>query len=208
VAVFQYGSPTAPTIERPRCWGRSFDEMSGECRRCGFQNSCKDEIIRLNINRQMPAPMMPAYGGPVPAGGYAAPQQLQQPVMMQMAPPQAQVAGAMMVRPPAAPPVAQEAAARQVQMMQQQQRSQEVYGWLHDPLYYTMAATPPPVRPQLQGESFWERVAKNAALSMGEAFFGQCFLAVRQLVLPPKPPEQHKTVDVPPVSGNPQTPGQ
>jgi hypothetical protein len=81
---------------------------------------------------------------------------------------------------------------------------QPPYGWLHDPLYYTMAATPPPVRPQMQGESFVERVAKNAALAMVESLFGQCFLAVRQLILPPKPKTPEVTDVQPPTLPPPQ----
>jgi hypothetical protein len=46
-------------------------------------------------------------------------------------------------------------------------------------------------------ESFMERVVKNAGLAMLESFFGQCFLAVRQMVLPPQPP-QPKVIDVQP----------
>ena len=169
---------TQPGVERPRCWGRSFDSSSSECHRCGVQNSCKDEIIKLNVGRQIPAPSMyqPDYGGPHPASSYAVPQPTQ-PVYQQQ----------MMARvQPPAPPTVQEAAARALAQIQPPMQ-QPPYGWLHDPLYYTMAATPPPVRPQMQGESFVERVAKNAALAMIESLFGQCFLAVRQLLLPPKP---------------------
>lgn len=196
---FQYGTPSAPVVERPRCWGRSFDEMSGECRRCGFQNSCKDEIIRCNINR--PAPMQqyqPAYG-PAPAVPYAVPQQAPP---MQYQQPQAPL----MQRPPQQ--LAQEAAQRAMMMNTVQMTQQPPYGWMHDPLYYTMAATPPPVRPQMMGESFGGRVAKNIFLAMIEALFGQCFLAVRQLILPPAPPmsTEPKVIESVPQPGVPQVP--
>ena len=192
---FQYNAPTAPTIERPRCWGRSFDEMSSECRKCGFQNSCKDEIIRLNINRPAPPMAMQPMYGPAPAVPYAAPQQVPPMMAFQPQPPP---------RPQQPQQYAQEAVQRTVPMAMTQQPP---YGWLHDPLYYTMAATPPPVRPQMQGESFVERVAKNAGLAMVEALFGQCFLAVRQLILPPTPKSvEQKVVDVPTVPGGPQLP--
>lgn len=188
---FNYGTQTAPVVERPRCWGRSYDEVSSECRRCGFQNSCKEDIIRANMGRPM-VPQQPQYGstmyGPAPTSPYAVPQnvapivyqpqQALQPRPMQM--PQAVLAPQQQQQ---APQVAQEVAQRA--MMANTVVQQPPYGWLHDPLYYTMAATPPPVRPQMQGESFTERVVKNAGLAMVEALFGQCFLAVRQLVLPP-----------------------
>lgn len=193
MAQFQYGTPSAPVIERPRCWGRTYDEMTGECRRCGFQNSCKDEIIRCNINR--PAPMQqyqPMYGQP-PMMPYAAPQQLNQPVIYQ----QQQVAGVPIRPQQNQQQLAQETAQRAMLMNTVQPMQQPPYGWLHDPLYYTMAATPPPVRPQMQGEGFMERVVKNAGLAMVEALFGQCFLAVRQLILPPKV-EPKPAIDVTP----------
>jgi hypothetical protein len=107
---------------------------------------------------------------------------------------------------PQAAPVAHEAAQRALVQMQPPMQ-QPPYGWLHDPLYYTMAATPPPVRPQMQGESFVERVAKNAGLAMVEAFFGQCFLAVRQLILPPAP-KKPEVIDVQPVAPQPPPPPQ
>lgn len=192
MAEFRYGMPPTPYVEHPRCWGRSFDDLSGECRRCGYQNSCKDEIIRLNVGRQMSSPIVPqpAYGGPYPTAPYAAPQPAQ-PVMFQHQ---------MMRSQATAPPVFHESAQRAIVPMQMVQ--QPPYGWLHDPLYYTMAATPPPVRNQLQGESFVGRVAKNTALAMIESLFGQCFLAIRQLILPPALPK----TDVPELPPHPPYP--
>jgi hypothetical protein len=200
VTQFVYGAPSAPVIERPRCWGRSFDEMSSECRRCGFQNSCKDEIIRCNINRPAPMQQYQAPYGPAPAVPYTQPMQAQ-PVVFQQ---QQQVAGfrpqfqqqqQIQHQPPQQ--LAQEAAQRAMLMNTVQPMQQPPYGWLHDPLYYTMAATPPPVRPQMTGEGFVERVVKNAGLAMVEALFGQCFLAVRQLILPPRQQEK-PVIDVTP----------
>ena len=36
-------------------------------------------------------------------------------------------------------------------------------------------------------ETFFDRVVKNTGLAMLESFFGQCLIAVRQMVLPPPP---------------------
>jgi len=91
-----------------------------------------------------------------------------------------------------------------VHMQQPQQQPQRVavhpppqqqygYGWIQDPLYYTLTSAPPPVRPQMGDETFFDRVVKNTGLAMMESFFGQCLLAVRQMVLPPTP----KTIDAP-----------
>jgi hypothetical protein len=172
---FQYGAPVPQSIvERPRCWGRSYDDATRECRGCGFQVSCKDEIIKMNVNR----PVVPAYFQP--SQPYTTPQPVQ-PVTYQQ---QAQRA-----------PTLQQT----IQQPQQVQRFYpllEHYGWMQDPLYYHLSATPPPVRQQMQGESFVERVMKNAGLSMLEALFGQCFLAVRQMVFPPsRMPQQPPVID-------------
>jgi hypothetical protein len=70
---------------------------------------------------------------------------------------------------------------------------------MQDPLYYTIHAAPPPMRPQLQGEGFFDRVVKNAALSMMESFFASMFLAVRQMIWAPDPePPRGQVVDVTP----------
>jgi hypothetical protein len=69
------------------------------------------------------------------------------------------------------------------------------YGWTPDPLYYSIHAAPPPLRPQFQGETFFERVVKNAALGMMESFFKEMFMAVRQTFWQPD-----KVIDVTPVN--------
>jgi hypothetical protein len=43
-------------------------------------------------------------------------------------------------------------------------------------------------------ESFFDRTVKNVGLAMLESFFGQCLIAVRQMVLPPAP----RVIDVQP----------
>jgi hypothetical protein len=44
------------------------------------------------------------------------------------------------------------------------------------------------MRPQMAGETFLERVVKNAALSMLEKGAAECFLAIRQMILAPTMP--------------------
>ena len=60
------------------------------------------------------------------------------------------------------------------------------YGRFQDPLHYSLMTAPPPYRPQMPGESFFERVMKNVGLAMLEAVAMQGLLAVRQMVLPPE----------------------
>jgi hypothetical protein len=161
-----------------------------ECRGCTFQNSCRDTVYRAR-NQAAPAyappnyiPQQPMTYAPAPA--YApAPQQFRQP--MQQAPmPVVQPA-----QVPTQVPTQALAAPRQASPLYPVP-AQYDYGWLHDPLHQAMSACPPPIRPQLMGETFVERVAKNMFLSAAEAFFMHGFLAIRQLVLPPepKPPQE------------------
>lgn len=186
---YEYGEPTPPRLpatalsDRPRCWGKSLDETSRECRGCGFQASCRDEMIRQNVNRPLAVPPVPQYYG-TPSHPYTVPQPV--PVTL---------------RPMAVTPQALESAARTVvpaprPVAAQPQTQQYGYGWLNDPMFMTVHSAPPPMRPQLPGESFFERVMKNVGLSLLEQVFKEGFLAVRQMILPPTPKET--VVDVQP----------
>lgn len=67
------------------------------------------------------------------------------------------------------------------------------FGSIGDPMFNVIGASPAPIRPQYEGETFVQRVAKNAALSGIEAMVGQVFLGIRQARWYPKPrrhPEQ------------------
>ena len=177
MAAYQYGVPTAGVAQRPACWGNiaAHDPTSPACRGCGYQNSCRDDIVRLNNQRSQQQQFQQPQYYSTPA--YQPPVQ-QVPVYQQ--PPVYQPQSVSMSRPaPAAMAKPQQAA--QIYPVPQNYG----YGWIQDPMYYSMVAAPPPVRVQLQGENFVERVVKNAGLAMVESLFGQCFLAVRQLVLPP-----------------------
>jgi hypothetical protein len=86
-------------------------------------------------------------------------------------------------------------------VQQQQQRPQQImtqvpygYGWVNDPLQYSLYSTPPLIRPQMPGETFVERVVKNTGLAMFESFLVSMLLAVRQMVWEP----EQRVIDVTP----------
>lgn len=197
---FQYGAPSQPLAERPRCWSKSFDDSSRECRNCSFQTSCKEEIIRMNAARQA-APQAPTpYYQPQPFQPYAVPQ----PVSVVYPSPQPQQVGVPQFKglsPVPAPQPVQVAPpinTRPVTSVYPLPPQQYGYGWIQDPLYYTLASAPPPMRPQMGDESFFDRTVKNVGLAMLESFFGQCLIAVRQMVLPPTPPKQPAALEAHP----------
>jgi len=70
------------------------------------------------------------------------------------------------------------------------------YGWMPDPLYFQMAMSPTPVRPQFPGEGFGKRVLINMGLAAAESLSMQVLLAIRQLVFAPKPVQQQQFFDV------------
>lgn len=187
----------------------AFDVNSRECRGCASTNSCRDQIQRSQNARRFAV-------GPPPSANPTAQyfQQFAPPGVPQYAPPptiipvQAQAfAPTATVPTPMHAPLAmhQQAPVQAIQQARPPQApiqafpapQQYGYGWLHDPLYYTAVASPPPMRPQMSGENFMERMMKNVGLAMLESFFLQSFLAVRQLVLPPTP-GQEDTIDVGP----------
>lgn len=184
--AYQYGSPENG-LARPRCWGneREFNPNLRECRGCGVQGSCRDEILRSRNHQsqqgypyQQPAPQQTAWypGYQVPPPG-SAPGQL--PVVQ--GPPQPPRTVAIQPQP------------QQPSLFPQPQQYQ--YGWLHDPLYQQMFAVPPPMIPQLPGESFLERLGKNMVRDAGVAMAANLYWALRQMVLPPVDPRQN-VVDV------------
>jgi hypothetical protein len=188
---FSYGAQSSALAERPRCWSKAFDDGARECRGCSFQVSCKEEIYRANAARQMapPAPQ-PQYFQP-----YAVPQPVQvvHPIPQQLAVPTFKG-----LQVPAQPQQPQQPtlASRTTYPQPTQQYG---YGWIQDPLYYALSSAPPPMRPQMGDETFFDRVVKNTGLAMLESFFGQCLIAVRQMVLPPTA----KVIDVPPQQQQP-----
>ena len=158
-SMYRYESPS----QRPRCWGdaRIYDQTSRECRNCPFVSSCSDQITRARNATQLAQatvqvpqqPQVPNYGqsyfaqyappqvaNPLPI---MQPQQFPQPVAPQAPQP-------VPVRPVQVAPVQVPVQTPQAQMMQRMAYpplpvapQSDRYGWMNDPLYFTIAATPP-----------------------------------------------------------------
>jgi hypothetical protein len=197
---------------RPGCWGRAdtFDTESRECRGCGFQITCRSQVINQTLNQQQTVPQvstLPSYYSIQPHAQqpYAVPKQVAQaPVPFQAPPAPAPVAAVTRYVPPpaplpttmtapySAPPrTIQQQPPPQMQQMPQQhpQMTQDFYGRMQDPLFFQILGSPP-FRPQMPGENFGERVVKNLLLDLGTMAFFHAGLALRQMFLPPKPPGQ------------------
>lgn len=176
---YRYGSPQ-DAQQKPACWGNMqyHNPNTRECSSCYFQTTCRDQIVRTR-NAQPPVtavapPVAPYYQHPGQA-----PVQVSQQAPIQQRQPQPVVPQQQSIFP--APP-------------------QYGYGWLTDPMYYTMAASPAPMVPQLGGESFWERLFKNIVISGVQSATWQLHLGSRQWVwapeqepiniIPPQPPQQ------------------
>jgi hypothetical protein len=207
------------TGNRPGCWGRNdiYDLQSRDCRGCGFQTSCRDQIIKQTMNTQ-PSPVpqvnspthIPSYYStflqPTP---FAQPQQVPQqfapqapPMFQQPQPPQQQVSVFKFQPPPVPmqaapafqaprPPSVPVMQPPQPQQLQQQvlMGQQDFYGRVQDPLFYALMA-PPPFRPQMEGETFMERVGKNLLLDLTSMACFHLGLALRQMFMPPSLPTQ------------------
>jgi hypothetical protein len=163
--AYQYGSP--PDQQRPSCWGneRFHNPNTRECRSCYFQTSCRDQILRSRgYQPAAPAVAPPAPYGYMPSPGYpVAPPAQPQVVPVNLAPPARAPAPQQGIYPPP---------------------ERYGYGWLTDPMYYQMAASPPPMVPQLDGESFIERLLKNMVIDGLRSLTFQLHLATRQWVWP------------------------
>lgn len=200
-----YGDPNSGKVAtRPACWGSKYDSESRECRGCGWQNSCREHIIQLNLSRPTQQPAVQVTPG-APAQALAqypsfapAPYTAPVPVVQQAPawpppPPQQQAPQVQQFRPPPPP------APAPVQQQAQYQHAPFIpppavggYGSIGDQMFNVIGAIPAPVRPQYQGESFGARVVKNSLLSGVEAMVGQVLLGIRQFrwYPQPKPPEQ------------------
>lgn len=184
MTVFSYQSQ-----QKPQCWGNQavHNAENRECSRCSFQLTCRDEIVKLGANRFPQQQYGQSYGG----APFAPPRPVQQTPQMQQ---QQQIH----VLPP------QQPAYYIPQQMNYQNPYQNygggprvaspqvvngvppfTYGWIQDPLHGSIGHYGMPVRVQQPGETFGQRVVKNAALSMGESFLMQLVFALRQTYLPP-----------------------
>lgn len=196
------------TGNRPGCWGQVtvFDSENRECRDCGFRESCRAQVMKTISTQQVAVQQVsnvPSYYAAFPQHQqtqYAAPQQLPmyQPQQQAMQPrPFIPAAPSYAVPTRVGPPMpVPQSATPQMQPQQMQQVQTDWYGRIQDPLFFPMMSAPP-FRPQMAGETFFERVAKNMLLDGLSMAFSHLTLAVRQMVLPPQP-LQPKEKDITP----------
>lgn len=186
-----------PPLGRPGCWGRPdiYDSEDKECRGCGFQNTCRNQVIKLTPNQQMApvqttAPYYPYQPAPYTAPQSAMPAPVPAPVQIaryQPAPMPAPIAPPTYMAPVKVP-----APLPTVQPQYSQQgfpAQQDWYGRMQDPLFFSVLS-PPPFRPQMLGETFPERVFKNLLLDVTALAFGHLMLGLRQMILPPQPQDK------------------
>lgn len=191
--------------DRPPCWGRSFNNEDQGCLACMFRISCRDEIIRLSRSA---APVTPQsqyfnfYGQPAqPNQFYRSPAVVNaqpRPFMSSVPQPIAPIT-------PARQPIVGQPHQAMAQVQHQLPYSQiGWYGSIPDTMWGAVASVPPIFRPQMQGETFLLRLAKNTALVLGEIICRELMLAFRQATLPPAPPmpppAAEQVVDVSPQS--------
>jgi hypothetical protein len=173
--AFKYGDPSNATDKvlgpRPPCWGTSrYDNEDRECRQCGFQHTCREQISK-SLKPAATVPTTSYYSQFQPQQSYATPQQI--------------------VRAPTAPQVVQ-VKPQPVPTQQISSGIQDRYGQFQDPMFVTVKGTPSIMRPQLPGESFHQRVMKNMVLASAESALGELMLGVRQLIWAPKSEDKDK----------------
>ena len=160
-----YGTPGQTFISpKPPCFGTNkYDNEDRECRNCGFQNTCRDSQLRKVA--VAPPPTVQYYQQFQPQQTYATPKPATQiiPVKPETSP-----------SPVVKPAQGQVAAVR------------DKYGQFTDPMFTTLKSTPSVMRPQLPGEKFSERLAKNMILASAEAGLGELLLALRQFLWAPE----------------------
>ena len=196
-------------VTRPRCWGKEtqYNPNLRECQSCPFQASCGEDITRQRrAVHPVPSPTWPSapQGFTTPAAQpppmfptFPSQPQQQQPLARYGVNPVAQV-------PQAPPPPPQPMQIQQFRPSPQQPQTQAMvvsqmppshgidwYGRVQDPMFYPIMTAPPLFRPQMQGETFIERLFKNMALSAGEMAAAHLLLFMRQTAWPPKPPNSN-----------------
>ena len=182
MSVFKYGEPSAPArllSPKPPCWGTSkYDNEDRECRGCGFQQTCRDQVMK---SKPVAAP------APIPTSNYfnqfQAPQQYATPqaiVQQTIRAPTAPTTNVVQVRPAQAP-----AAPQQMGPI-----VRDRYGQFQDPMFTSIKSTPSVMRPQLHGEAFPQRIAKNMLLASAESAIGELLLGVRQFLWAPRDDEE------------------
>lgn len=184
MGVFTYGEPGSGTTQllgpKPPCWGSSkYDNEDRECRACGFQNSCRDHVIKSkSVATPAPAPVASYFSQFQPQ-----PPQYAVPVQQTIVP-HVPVQQVVQVRPATVQPAPVKST--------QPQPVQDRYGQYTDPMFLTIKSTPSIMRPQLPTESFAQRVAKNMVLASAESALGELMLGVRQLLWAPNRDDEEK----------------
>lgn len=180
--IVQAGPPPPP------CHGsqHKYDPTHQECRQCVFQNSCRDKVEAARRGAVPVAVVHNPFQPAIPQHQFQPVHQPQQQFHPQPA----------YFQPP--PQVPQNPYLQQYRAVPQQMQAipvaQEFYGRLQDPMHYILPANPVPLRPQMQGETFMQRVVKNAVLGFGELLCFELGKMFRQMVLPPPPPPQQEIV--------------
>lgn len=165
--AYKYGDPTSTTRllgPRPPCWGTSkYDNDDRECKGCSFHHTCREQVLKT---RPATAPAAPVsyFNQFAPQQTYAAPAPIAPQVVQ--------------VRPAAV-------AAPVVQQQQMPPQVQDRYGQFQDPMFMTVKSTAGVMRPQLPGENFGQRIAKNMLLASVESALGEVLLGVRQFIWAP-----------------------
>lgn len=205
-----------PSVSPPPCYGREYDNDAPRCLACGFNSSCRQEVIRVSQYQppfqpyptQQPQQWTPA---PPPPPQFVQPAQIQ-PAPQFRAPTWPQPAPAAQPFRPVAPPPPPQTGYPQMAPQQQwapvhftvppnlEQSSIGYYGYYPDQMWNALASVQPVWRPQQPGETFLARAGKNMLLVFMEKAAEQLLIMARQAFLPPhvRPPPEQPPIDVTP----------
>jgi hypothetical protein len=180
----------------PHCWGIQYNSEDRTCRNCDYQGTCRTEVIRKDLAAR------PVGAAPVPPPSYTTPPAPVRTIPVNYAaPPPTPYQYYTQPQPPQTPGAvryAPQATQQQAPRPLQAPPPQYGYGSTYDPMFYALAQVPEPFRPQVLGETFVQRVAKNMVLAGFEALLKEMVLGVRQLQWWPKPATAaQQTVEVP-----------
>lgn len=178
--AFSYGDPTRSVNllgPKPPCWGTSkYDNEDRECRACGFQNTCRDQVMKNRpvASIPQPAPVASFFNQYQSPSSYATPVQTT-PQAFKITTPTTPAPAPIQFKP-----------VTPNQPQQPQPVFTDRYGQIQDPMFTTIKSTPSVLRPQFPTETFPTRVAKNMFLAGVESALGELLLGVRQFVWAPR----------------------
>lgn len=179
--AYRYGDPSSSPVllgPKPPCWGSSkYDNEDRECRACGFQNTCRDYVLKSKpAQTTAPVPVASYFNQFQPQQPYAASQAITQPAKVIV-------------------PVAPTPQIINIKPTTQSQPTPDIkdrYGQFQDPMFMSIKTTPSVMRPQLTGETFAHRIVKNMVLASVESALGEFLLGVRQLLWAPIREDENK----------------